>query len=156
MRRSCPQTPIRKYIGMSMTSQNTKKSTKSREAKTPIIPVESQQEEEELLHAALDTRPRDQHRKWREKSRQQNQEGAQAIDPQMVIDRRHLHPGTELFELHAGTMGVKAQIEPDGQQESGQRGEEGDPANGAFPLAPQKGDDGCAQKRQESYERQEV
>ena len=39
IRRSCPHTPIRKYMGMSITSQNIKKRIKSSETKTPIIPV---------------------------------------------------------------------------------------------------------------------
>ncbi len=41
MRRSCPQMPIRKYMGTSITSQNTKKRMRSRARKTPIMPVSS-------------------------------------------------------------------------------------------------------------------
>ncbi len=41
MRRSWPQTPIRKYIGISITSQNKKNRNKSSETKTPITPVSS-------------------------------------------------------------------------------------------------------------------
>ena len=40
-RRSCPHTPIRKYIGINIASQKMKKRKRSRETKTPIIPVSS-------------------------------------------------------------------------------------------------------------------
>ena len=41
MRRSWPQTPIRKYIGISITSQKTKNRKRSSARKTPIMPVSS-------------------------------------------------------------------------------------------------------------------
>ena len=41
MRRSCPQMPIRKYIGISIASQKRKKRNRSSETKTPITPVSS-------------------------------------------------------------------------------------------------------------------
>ena len=40
-RRSPPQIPMMKYIGTSMTSQNTKKTSRSRETNTPMIPASS-------------------------------------------------------------------------------------------------------------------
>src|SRR5258708_2182410 len=41
MRRSWPQMPIRKYMGISITSQNKKKRNRSSETKTPMTPVSS-------------------------------------------------------------------------------------------------------------------
>ena len=39
MRRSCPHMPIMKYIGISMSSQKTKKRKRSSETNTPIMAV---------------------------------------------------------------------------------------------------------------------
>ena len=41
MRRSWPQMPIRKYMGISITSQNRKNRNRSSETKTPMTPVSS-------------------------------------------------------------------------------------------------------------------
>ena len=39
MRRSCPHMPIMKYMGISVSSQKTKKRKRSSETKTPIMAV---------------------------------------------------------------------------------------------------------------------
>ncbi len=103
-----------------------------------------------------DAAPGDKHRKRSEQPRQEDQEQAQTIDAQVVIDGRQHHPDAEFFKLHPRAVGVKLEIEPDGHQESEQGTQQCDPANGRGPVASEESDDDGAQQREERHDRQGV
>ncbi len=89
MRRSCPQMPIIKYMGISggVSSQNRKKRNRSSETKTPIMAVSITKKmamKNPFTFSRIDSQ---EHRIeiGGKKSGKQDQEQADAIDAEMVV-----------------------------------------------------------------------
>src|SRR6516164_7333424 len=102
MRRSCPQMPMRKAMGMSMISQNRKNRKRSSERKTPTTPTSSISNITKNSLTRLDIVPRREDRDGRQESSENNQKDAETIDSKMVVDGRRGDPGDADFQAVAG------------------------------------------------------
>ena len=79
--------PIMKYIGISVSSQKTKKRKRSSETKTPIMAgLDHEQRDEEALHVFVDRFPGAEDGDRREERGQQNEEQADAVDAEVVVN----------------------------------------------------------------------
>src|SRR6266481_5906759 len=105
MRRSWPQMPIRKYMGISITSQNKKKRNRSSETKTPMTPVSSTSREMKKPFT-----------RW-------------SIDFQVVMNWRLRNPLVKLLELVAGGRGVEPKQQQQGNRELGDGGDQSQTAD---------------------------
>ena len=157
MRRSWPHMPIMKYMGMSVSSQNVKKRNRSSETKTPIMAVSiTRMADEEALHVVANRFPGAKNRKRREERGQQDQEHADSIDAEMVIDvipadPRMVFPGTDSRICRR----MPAQ-QKQGDQEFGDGCGQRDAANPDMVVRAQKQKCRNAQERQKGNDRQQV
>ena len=96
--------------------------------------LEREHEEREELHALVHRLPRREQRQRRQKAGQHDQEQADAVDADEVLDPEHRHPGVRLDELIVGTGGIKPPPEDEGRGKGQERGRQGDVAHERLAL----------------------
>ncbi len=108
MRRSWPHMPIMKYIGISVSSQKTKKRNRSSETKTPIMAVSiTSREMKKPFTFSLDRFPGAENRERREERGEQDEEQADAVDAEMVMNGL-ADPVVEFLELVMRIGGIES------------------------------------------------
>ena len=88
-----------------------------------------QQRDKEAFYALINRFPGRQDRNRRQQRGQQHQEQAEAVDAEVVMNRRLLDPFVKLFELIACGLGTEATQEQQGNCELGDRGDQRQAAN---------------------------
>ena len=157
MRRSCPHMPIMKYIGISVSSQKTKKRKRSSETKTPIMAVSiTSSADEEALHVFVDRLPGAENRDGREERGQEDEKQADAVDADVVVNE----PGRSSRAFRASGIAAFADFEAAKQeqrnQKFGDRSREGDAANPVVVVRAQHEQRRNAEQRQERDDRQKM
>ena len=114
--------------------------------------LDDQDGDEEALHVFLNRFPGAENRERREESRQQNQEHADAVDTEVIVNGL-ADPGMELDELIFGRSRIVATQEEQGDEEFGQRRGQRDAANPCVVVGAQQQKSSNAQERQERDDR---
>ena len=150
---------------MSITSQNKKKRKRSSERNTPTTPTSrSRDGDEEFFDALLDAAPGAEDGDDSEKSRQDDEEEADAVNAEMIVDvglrrravRAKLNPTMNFFERVPGaTEGYAAEEPPERQDKLGQRDGEREAANPFVVVAAKKQQGESANGGQENQNREQ-
>jgi hypothetical protein len=91
-------------------------------------PGQDQERSVVLRHAALHHRPAGDHHQDGDEAVEQDEQHADAVHPQVVVDVEAFDPGNVLDELHARVVQVEAGVERDRHRESDQRADQRQPA----------------------------
>ena len=116
--------------------------------------LQHEQEDVVLLHPLGDRIPRRQHRDASHHRRQQDQEGAQAVDAEKILGPDRRDPGCALDELEVGAL----RREPEPQRHRDEEADEGDdvrdPPDGALVLLVDQQQEERAGQRREQDDRE--
>ena len=111
--------------------------------------LEREHEHRECLHTAVDRLPRGQQRERGQESRQHDQEQADAVDADEVVDAERRDPGVALHELKIRRRGVEPRPQQQRARKHGERHHERHALNERFALAPDQSDGRRAGERNE-------